>query len=840
MAKSKKVTTSKKVNESILSKFSLTNIIPQKFLLPSVLLVILIVFLIFLNPLYFGGKTFFSGDIVSIGSMDTYLEKDREGYTLWNPYVFCGMPSYALRTGDDKWKFNLIWGVHEFIKSAFMIPFSNNYIQWSFYLIALAYTMFFFFYNRTKDKLISLFVGLAAGLSTGLVVFLYIGHVTKLTSLAFYPLIFLLLFNFQKKIRIVDFFLLIIILYLFIKGWHVQIIFYTLFAIGIYFVFYFSHAIIKKDILLRNQTLKTIGVFIIAMIFAIGIQIDNLTQIYEYTPASTRGTKSVLEQETQTTAKSESDFYQYATNWSFSPGEVLTFIIPSYYGFGKSIYQGPLSQNQPVEVNTYFGQMPFVDIAMYMGVIIFFLALFSMFVNWKDPLVKFLTILSVIALLISFGRTFPFFYDLMFHYFPFFDKFRVPSMILVIVQMSFPVLAGLGLLRIIQIKDNPDKKVESIIKFAAIGFGVLFIISFVLESSLKTWFTQRIIESGQRGTQLQPIHSYMADMFINDFRLAFFFSGTVFGLAFLFIKHILSKDILVIAVILFSLIDLFRINHRGETYIEKSRLDNMFAKPDYISAIESFENNSVYRVLNLKQDGSMGSVNQNSNFNAYFLKQDLYGYSGIKPRAYQDYMDVMGSPANPTFWRMLNTKYIILDNEVNMPELELKFSNDKSYLYENKSVLPRAYFVNRVKNKSAIDIINAVKNNNFDPLDVAYLTEETISVDKPDSTASAEIVKYEDERIVIKAKASGNNFLFLGDNYVPVGWKAVIDGVETKIYKVNHGFRGIVVPKGEHTIEFTYLPESFVISKYISLTLSSLTFIGLFIGIAINRKKKKD
>jgi uncharacterized membrane protein YfhO len=70
-----------------------------------------------------------------------------------------------------------------------------------------------------------------------------------------------------------------------------------------------------------------------------------------------------------------------------------------------------------------------------------------------------------------------------------------------------------------------------------------------------------------------------------------------------------------------------------------------------------------------------------------------------------------------------------------------------------------------------------------------------------------------------KAKASGNNFLFLGDNYVPVGWKAAIDGNETKIYKVNHGFRGIVVPEGEHTIEFTYLPESFVISKIFLSTL---------------------
>ncbi|MCW8812036.1 MAG: hypothetical protein OQK65_00780, partial [Chlorobium sp.] len=101
------------------------------------------------------------------------------------------------------------------------------------------------------------------------------------------------------------------------------------------------------------------------------------------------------------------------------------------------------------EVNTYFGQMPFVDVAMYMGVIIFFMALFAMFADWKNPLVRFFAILSLIALLISFGRTFSVVYDLMFNYFPFFDKFRVPSMILVLVQVSFPILAGLGLVKIL-------------------------------------------------------------------------------------------------------------------------------------------------------------------------------------------------------------------------------------------------------------------------------------------------------------------------------------------------------------------------------------------------------
>ena len=104
-----------------------------------------------------------------------------------------------------------------------------------------------------------------------------------------------------------------------------------------------------------------------------------------------------MDKESGSAQKTETAFYDYATSWSFSPGEVLTWIVPSWYGFGKSVYNGPLSQNRDVEVNTYFGQMPFVDVAMYMGVIVFFLAIFSMVINWKDPVVRYLTILAAIA-----------------------------------------------------------------------------------------------------------------------------------------------------------------------------------------------------------------------------------------------------------------------------------------------------------------------------------------------------------------------------------------------------------------------------------------------------------
>ncbi|MFZ2322429.1 MAG: YfhO family protein [Ignavibacteriaceae bacterium] len=838
-AKEKKVIrTEKKKPETFFNSFSLDKIIPVKFQTLSLLVIILLIFLIFFFPLYFGGKTFQSGDIITASSSITYVENHQGGYTLWNPYIFTGMPAYAVAAGY-KW-FNIIYVVTNTVRSIFSAPFSNEYAMWTFYLVALAYTMYFFMMNITKNRLISLFSALTASFSTGIIVLLYIGHVTKLTAIFVFPVLLLLLLNFQKKIKLLDVILLLFFMPVMFLGWHVQIIFYIFFAVMIYFIYYFSRAIKLKDNFLLKQLLKSAAIFIVAVVVGLGIQSDNFTQVWEYSPYSTRGTESVVDKESGSDVKTKTDFYEYATNWSFSPGEVLTWIVPSYYGFGKTVYNGPLSQNNDVEVNTYFGQMPFVDVAQYMGVIVFFLAVFSMIINWKNPFVRYLIILVLVSTLISFGRTFPIAYDLMFHYFPFFDKFRVPSMILVLVQLSFPILAGLGIAKIILLKNDNDKKYDKVIKNIFYGFSIIFIFTLLLASPIKSWFVDHIIASGQKGAQLQQIHDFMADMFLSDLRLAFFFSAATFGIIFAYLKSSLSKDIMIILIIALSLIDIFRIDKRGETYTEASNLEKLFQKPEYISAIESLNDKSVFRIINLKQDGSLGSVQQNSNFNAYFLIQDLYGYSGIKPRAYQDYMDVLGSPANQTFWRMLNVKYIVIDNPVNIDGLVPVYSGNKTYVYKNENTLPRAYFVSSVQKATAMEILNKVKNNQFDPKEIAFVEDAHIEVDKPDSTVLVQLEKYGDENIYINVNASGNNFLFLGDTYVGKGWKAYVDGNETSIYRTNHNFRGVVVPKGNHKIHFEYLPKSFVITKNVSLVLSSLVVIALFVSIGFNFRKRKE
>ncbi len=831
MAK-KILTHSRAKSESWASKFSLDSIIPEKKQRWVGLGFLLILIFLFFSPVFFQGKVFQSGDIITANAYAPVL-KSTNGHILWNPYVFCGMPSQPSGVGYYRYH-DIINTSYNTIRETFGAIFNNKTAENIFSLIILAITSFLFMRDRKASVLISVFVSASIIFSTGIVVFLFIGHITKLYTLSVFPLVFMMLLRFQERIKLFDVIIFIIAVGLLVASWHIQVIFYCAFTFMIYFLYYLTRFLIKKDYPRFKRVLLSIFILIFAGGIGVSMVADQYWQIFDYTSTSTRGTKSIIEKTSGQDAETASGFYDYATSWSFSPGEVMTFIVPSFYGFGNMTYN---VDGQDVEANTYFGQMPFVDVAMYMGVVVFFLGLFAMYADRKNPFVRFLTILVIISLLISFGNTFSPIYDLMYYHFPGFNKFRVPSMILILVQISFPILAGFGLIKIGELKEEKNSAAVTVLKYAAIAFSALFVVALLGNGALASWFSERIAESSpsNRAQYLSQYSAMISGVFIKDTLIAFVLTAAVFWTAFFYTQNKLSKDLFLIVVLCLSLFDLLRVSGRGAQFVEQQDYSNIFAEPAYINIIKKQHDSDPFRIINLKQDG-YGSVSQNSNFNEYFLVQDLHGYSGIKPRTYQDYADVV-TPANPTLWRMLNVKYIVLDKVIQYPGLTLVGTGDKTAVYKNEDALPRAYFVNKVEVKKPLEILQAVKDNKFDPRDVAFSTSP-INVDKPDSTAFVKIQKYGTDTITIKAKASGSNLMFLGDTYYAKGWTATIDGKETKIYEINHGFRGIVVPQGTHDITLTFLPQSYVIGKTISLSVNLLLIIGLIAGIFIEKKKK--
>lgn len=837
MKQQKKKTTNVRKQKGFLFGFSIDNFIPVKYQDFVFLLIPLILLYLFFGDVFFGPKTFESGDITTSMAMKNYLAYAREVGTqpLWDPYIFMGMPAYI--TSINLRSFDLILYIIHFIESIFQGITNEFSAGPTFYFYILAVTTYLFLRYKKVDRLTSLLASIGVTFSTGMIIFIPIGHNTKMLTLCMIPLIFLALERLQSKLTFFDSILLIAVIHIQLLSAHIQEIFYSFFAVLIYFIFFMIKYLMQKKTKEVVNLLKVGVIFIFASIFAAGMSIDQYWAIYEYNPTSIRGTPSVLEQANPSNKTSSGLDYEYATNWSFSPGEMLTWIMPSFYGYGNSVYKGELTNFQPIEVITYWGQMPFVDVPQYMGILIFVFGILGIYYNRKNPFVQFLTLLVIISVLISFGRTFPIVYDLMFYYFPFFNKFRVPSMILNLVQIAFPILAALGVYSIINYKDSKESVNLDLINYLLYFFAGLFIIFIALNSVIEDWYTGLLRESQKVHPQL---YKYTFNMFYEDSIISFAIAIAGLGLTLFYLKGKMNSQILVIALIVLTVFDLFRISSRGMKKHDENELQKSFETPEWVKAIKT--DSSIYRILNLKQDNSLGSLNHHSNYHVAFLLQDFYGYSGAKPRAYQDLIDVIGL-INPTLWRMFNVKYIITEKPVNDPMFEVIYYDTTTAVNLNKNALPRAYFVKRFEKAEPLEFLNKVKNNEFDPADVLFFRQDEkldfTEIDPPDSTAYVKINKYVFENVEMDVNATGNNLLFLGDTYYNVGWKALIDGKETKIYRANHNGRAILVPKGKHKVEFKYEPLSYYLGKQISFGLNAIVLVILaFFGIKNFLRKK--
>ncbi len=819
--------------------FSFSKIVPEKFQTPTLLILLLLLILIFFAPITFGDKTTSSGDLIQVKSLREYVTKDRDNVSLWNPHIFCGMPAVA--TSMSLRIYDITSVVYSYVSKAYAAAFSDYNAIYTFSFVIMAFTTFFFMRSFGAGRSISFLVALATIFSTGIVVLFFIGHISKLMSLAVFPFILMMLFKFQKEIKLLDVLLFVLGLHILVISMHVQIVFYFGLSALIYFIYFFTRSFITKDKFLQKQLFKSIGIAAAAGIIAVMMSFDTYAQLYEYKPYSTRGTKSIVEQQSQSTQQ-QSDSYDYNTNWSFSPGEVLTFIVPSYYGFGNSTYQGPLSNNQPTEVNTYFGQMTTVDMAMYMGVVVFALALFALFTRWKEPVIQFFGILVILFLLISFGKTFPIVFNLFYYYFPMFDNFRVPSMILHVLQIVFPILAGFGVMKIISLRESRNVKIEKTLRNTAIVFAGLFVLSLILGGTISGWFAGRVkdyaatLGQSQQGQYFNALSDYISEMFLGDLNIALALLAITFAISFTYASSKINKDLLITGFAVLIIFDLFRVSNRGSNYVDAKQIDNIFSEPEYISFIKSQNHKEPFRLFNLKQDGSMGSIQRNANFNVYFLQEDLFGYSAVKPRSFQDITESVDL-VNPTLWNMLGVKYIITDKPY---QFEGRFTpvhqSQSTFILKNENALPRVYFVDSVAQKPGIEILNAVKNNSFEPKKLAFVENLDFKFDKTDSNSTVQIKDYKDESITAVTNSLGSNFMFFSTTYLP-DWKASIDGNETQVYKTNYGFMGIVVPKGKHNVEFIYAPESFAIGKNISLILNILLFGGIGVVIFMNKKK---
>jgi hypothetical protein len=708
----------------------------------------------------------------------------------------------------------------------------------SFYAI-FGIGMYFLMRVKEHSRFVSFFTSFSAMFSMGVIIWVMIGHNTKPIVFSMFPWIFIMLEKLRLKFSLLLSALLVFLVHFMVSGLHMQMIFYGIVAFGLYLVFELVNRVIRKD-----QPLSVVRVAIILALaggLSYMMSADRFLSTTEYTPYSTRGSAPIV-QEKKAQDASGGNTYDYATMWSFSPQEVVTFVIPGYFGFGQNEYQGALTNNNPIKMNTYWGQKEFEDAPPYMGIIIFVFAIVGFIAYRRDVFVQFLAVLGLFGLILSFGKNFSLLYDLFYYFVPSFNKFRAPSMSLVLVQFVMPILAGYGLTEMIRWRNNISQENKKKLNFLFIAGGSFLLLGVLFNVMFKTAYLDSVAKSNlgklfltnYGDAALEDISGFIWSNMMGDWLIAAFTLLIALALVYSYMKQKMGHTAFYIGIFLIVAVDLWRIGYRPMDYADKtaSWQKENFRQTDLIDYLK--QDKSVYRISDF--------ASKSPNLPAYYFLENVGGYHSAKVRVFQDILDVVegGSTSqiqSPLLWNMLNVKYLIVGREIGGAQPAFRSQQTGQLVYVNPGYLQRAYFVDTLKISKGLDILKAMKNQEFNPANVAFMEKDPgFKIDIADSTTKVQFLGKENEYLKLKATASGNNLLFLSEIYYPPGWKAYIDGKETTIFKTNYAFRSVLVPKGEHIVEFKFRSEKFELGRSLSLSANILTVLLVAIGLFFERK----
>ncbi|MFW6068829.1 MAG: YfhO family protein, partial [Chloroflexota bacterium] len=156
-------------------------------------------------------------------------------------------------------------------------------------------------------------------------------------------------------------------------------------------------------------------------------------------------------------------------------------------------------------------------------------------------------------------------------------------------------------------------------------------------------------------------------------------------------------------------------------------------------------------------------------------------------------------------------------------------------IYENLDVMPRAFLVHEWQWASDVaDSVEVMEQEGFDSRTQAVLVGEGVAQEGSGDRGEAQIVRYRAEEVVVETSSEGPSVLVLTDADYP-GWQAAVDGEPVEVYTVDGMFRGVILPEGEHTVQFEFRPSSFGIGRWVTLG-ALLVWLGV-LGLTAFRKR---
>lgn len=749
----------------------------------------------------------------------------------WTNSMFSGMPAYQM--GGFRYKANKIlqpvfWFFHWGAR--------NVYFLMLFYLIA-----FFALLRSFKiDKWLCMAGSFAISLSSYFFVIIAATHNAKCIAITWMTLVLVgFLLTMRHKYALGA----ILIMFFIPLGFyiHPQMAYYICMLIGVlYFAEIYLHAKAKEWKQLGIATLVFAASFGIGM----GIGASGFFATREYAKETMRGGHSDLVKETDSVNKTEGLDLDYATAWSYGKGETMTLLIPNYMGGASGFNVGEKSvlydelvkarvprssarqfcQSAP----TYWGEKAFTSGAVYVGAIICFLFLLGLLIV-PGPYKWALLFATLMSIFLAWGKNMMWLTEWFFTWFPQYNKFRAVESILIVAEITMPLLAFLGLQQMVEHQEDSKKHGTSIL--IAGGITALVCLFFALFGSSFCSFTSSYDNQwkGQVGDEIyRMIIDQRAAMMTADAWRSLIFVILATTLLYVYVKKPFKTLYLGIALTALVIADMWPIDKRfcnDANFVNAKERDKAFKIQPWEEQI--LQDKDYFRVFNM-------TVSPFNDARTSYRLHSVGGYHAAKLRRYQDLIDEHLSRMNMNVYNMLNTRYFIVKANNGAPRAEY-----------NPEAFGNAWFVDSIvvvntanEESDALRTLDlrhtAVTDSTFAKYLMATSTPE-------DASASVEFLSYSPKQLEYRTHSEVDKILVFSEIYYPYGWKVTIDGQPTELFRVNYMLRAMNVPAGEHTIVMVFDPDivrtgdNVAISCIIVLFLTILGALGNYI---YSRKKK--
>ena len=814
-----------------------------KKVLPDIIAIIafIIISFAYFTPATFDGRILFrhdSSEGIGAGQeAKEYLEKTGER-TRWTNSLFGGMPTYQISPSYKS---------TDMLKSVQKVYhlFLPTYV-WYVFIMLLGFYILLRAFNF-KVWLASL-GSIIWAFSSYFFILIAAGHIWQYITLAYIPpTIAGLVLTYRGK-YLWGGFVTALFVALQIMSNHVQMSYYFLFVMLFMVIAFGIQSVKQKEV---PRFIKATCVVAMAGILGICVNCSNLYHTYQYSKESMRGKSELVKENgaNQTKGGLERD---YITQWSYGIGETFSFLVPNVKG-GASV---PLSQNEMAmkkadptygsiynQLGQYWGEQPGTSGPVYVGAFVLFLFILGLFIV-KGSMKWALFALTVLSILLSWGKNFMGFTDFFLDVVPMYDKFRAVSTALVIAEFSIPLLAVMALREVI----NRPQLLKENMKAFAISFGLTGFVALLFAIAPKFFFSSFVSSmemqalKGLPTEQLAPLLANLTDMrvtiFTSDAWRSFIIIIIGCGFLLAYCKGMLKATATIVSLTALCLFDMWGVNKRylyDSLFVPNMVQADSFQPSDadkYILADKTLD----FRVLNLSTNTF------NENFTSYFHKS-IGGYHAAKLRRYQEMIERHITPEISYLYKAIvqaggdmtaldASKFPVL-NMLNTRYFILPLQDGKTVPILNPYAYGNAWFVDKVQAvKTANEEIEAI--GRIDLKKIAVIAESfSINVRggaASDSTSVVKLVSYEPNNLKYEVDSKEGGVVVFSEVYYP-GWAVTIDGQDVPFGRADYILRAMNVPAGKHTIMFDFHPKSLEITEKVAYVAIVILVLALIAGI---------